>query len=261
MLTTMLKPYDADDMVSMLGINGKLQGVSFYVGYDAGYDKFIAMPPSADMTFVFWDLVNWLGNVGGATGLRDLMYSINRTAASIYSGHKELAAINKKSQRTEHEVAIGAHSAAQIFKSTRDLVWQLGLLCSVFYRREYLNIEEHRRKLWPEIFHLYDLFERSENGDQYAFELKSAVFSNIKNELVEPLIYELVGIQSLMSSAWSGLNPLGFGVDCPTIFMLSPTKDENYFALLRNHAIGQLMAGVDIAVKEFGLFDKSRVLV
>ena len=255
MLTTMLEPYDT---TGTFVSGGKVQEVSFFTGHNIGHNKIITLPP--DLSFATLDIMNWLGPelAGHAIGLRDLLLDINRTATTIYALHNTWASIHKKEGKpTGQETNISMGATQQIIKLTKELVWHLGLLCSAFYLGEYQRMEaSNKENSWPDIYHLRDLFERSEAGDSYASELRKELFKNTQNNLVEPVIYEIVAMQTLMTSAWFSLRPLGMGLDHPTIYMISPPKDEGYTALLRNHTIRQIMAGIDMAVEEFGLFGK-----
>jgi len=272
MLTTMLEPYEWENK-NIVPYDGQYalrgQGVSYYVGYDVGPTKTLTHPLLGGMGYVVpfkgdKPLTKWCPNdhLGRAAHfLYRALDSLNRAAKQVYVAHKILKETDgKKCQPGQnisdfHRDVVQArwNNALEHSSGVREIIGNLHLLFSLLLFRA--NRIKGGSIGWPRIGDFRRFYELLDGGDKEAEELRDIIFQKDDDGLMKKLAVESVVMHDLLDSVNIYTDKLMFVGNVPTMVLVGPPKDNEYDFLVRNHAVSQIMAGVDIVISRLGIFD------
>jgi len=252
MLTTMLEPYDiAHSYKNGQRFDLKAQMVSYYVGRDVGgqpeLDISILPEPKC---FTHNDnirpVMDWLKEDRGQAGifLLEAMLDIDRECHLIYEDHKEIKI--RRGQIENHPYIRRYNSRILV------IINRLHFVCSTLLLRAN-RIIYGSDVMWSRIIDFRQLYELLEREETEAIKVKEFIFEDDGDGLMEKLVVEIVVMHGLSASI-SNFTQINIGADYPALIFMGPPKDEGYHVLVHNHALSQIIAGLNLMIDRLGIF-------
>jgi hypothetical protein len=263
MLTTLLEPYPVEhESICPHEPDGpRGQGVSFYAGYDAEPGKLLEHPclyaaPQPEDQLMKWFPNDKYGHA--AFSLWQTLTRLNHTAAKVYKAHQTLEELETTLSRLTPDQDSFAEAAleSQVNLETYstglgDIVRHLHFFCSsLLFRANQINNGSAR---WPKIADFKRLYELLGGGDPEAESLREIIFKNDNDWLMEKLVVEAAVMYDLLGSINVYTRPI-FGGETPALVLIGPPKDRGFGFLVHNHALPQIMAGLDVIINRLDIF-------
>jgi len=241
MLITMLEPYDIEDD-NLSGL--KVQAVSYYAGRDVESMKLLNISPRLETSGNHSPLAAWLTIEEGFQGitLQNVLKNINFLSKQLYSFYDPAKGTVWSSREGIRNYDL----------SVRTLIHQLHLFCS------FLLFRANRTKPafidsspiiadWPSLYRL------AKTGNIKAKELRDFIFKDDSDGLMEILVVEAVIMHDLASSINNYAYFMPAGSQSPALAQFGPPRDKGYDCLLHNHALPQIIEGIDLVIEKFGM--------
>jgi len=246
MLTTMLEPYDIEDD-NFSGL--KVQAVSYYSGRDVEPMKLLNISSRLDTSWDYAPLAAWLNIEEGfqAVTLQNVLKNINFVSKQLYSFYKNT------DPRGLGDVWGSRDGVRSYDLGARIIMHQLHLFCSFLLFRAN-RIKPDFIDSSPAIVNWHNLYRLVRTGNNKAKELRDFIFKDDQDGLMEKLVVEVVIMHDLASSINSYAYFMPTGSQSPILAQFGPPRDRGYDCMLHNHALPQIMAGIDLLIDGLGMF-------
>jgi len=270
MLTTLLKPYTITHAYRngvKFDFDTKAQLVSYYVGYDVEDKKLLdlsILPEPRNIMHAqnLKAITAWLSEESRMEGifLLETIQEINQAAQRIYTAFDKIKSQNLGDLEVDVGKIIDYQANIKDYRcSVRLLIERMYFFCSalLFRANHLLRADNALMKdeiiLGQRITSFRWLYELLELNDPDALKIKELIFKNDTDNLIEKLVVEIVAMHDL-SALINNFAQVSIGKEHPTLLMKGPPKDEGYLLLVHNHALPQIMEGLNLMIAKLGIF-------